>query len=69
MEELENWPAWHESKVKSKQGVIEQAQKECKNSFLCNAHGLMPPHKIKLDKKFQTYKGRVVLCGDVVKDD
>ena len=46
MGELKNWSAWQESKVKSKEEVIEKAQKECKNSSLRNAHGLVPPQKL-----------------------
>ena len=61
MGELKNCPSRQESKVKSKQGVIEQAQTEVQKQFHCAT--LMDLCHLKnygLDQKFQTYKGRVV---------
>ena len=51
-----------ETKVKCKKVVTEQAQKRGKDSSFCNADGLMPP-------QVQRYTVRIVLRGDVVKDD
>ena len=43
---LTNFPAWQDSKVKSRQEVIEQAQQEGKTGHVCNAFGLMPPQHL-----------------------
>ena len=54
---------------KSKQGVIEQAQKKSKTVHCATPMDLCHLKNYRLDKKFQTYKGRVVQRGDTVKDD
>ena len=63
--------AWQESIVKSESQVIDEARKECKNSSCCKAHGCMSPQKPKTGKGGvqKMKKGRVVLRGEVVKDD
>ena len=43
--------------------------KRGKDSSLCNADGLLPFKNSELEHKGQKYQGRVVLRGDVVKDD
>ena len=68
-EELKNVPLWHASRVKSKQEVVEQAQKECKTVHFAMLTDLCHLKNSELDKQFQKYSGRVVPRGDVVKDE
>ena len=49
--------------------VIEQAQKRRQKSSHCNAYGLMPSEELGVGAKVQKIQGRVVLQGDVVKND
>ena len=37
--------------------------------FICIINGHMSPENAELEAKHQKYKGRVVLRGDIVKDD
>ena len=62
-------PAWHVTKVKSQKEVTEKAQKEGRSLNIATRDGLMSPQNSELEQKFQKYKGRVVVRGDVVKDD
>ena len=68
-EKLKNLPAWQGSEVKSKQEVIEQAQKEGKTVHFGTLMEVCHVKNSKLEKQFPKNKGRVVLRGDVVKDD
>ena len=63
----ETIPAWKREKVRSKKEVILEAQRG-KRSPLCFTDG----HHLKnaeLEQKLQKDKGRVVLRGDIMKDD
>ena len=68
-EKLEKNSAWNLTKVKSKKEVIDETRtKGVKSSFrLTDGH--MSFEKAELEAKHQKYKGRVVLRGDIVKDD
>ena len=66
MEELDTIAAWQLDKVKSKKEVIKMAERRG-YSALCCANGHLPSQNSELEPKFQTYKGRVVLRGDIVK--
>ena len=68
-EKLEKLPAWQLSNVKSKKGVLLEAQREKKESPFCYIDGLLSLQNAELEQKYQKYKGRVVLRGDVVNDD
>ena len=68
-EKHEKLPAWHVTKVKSKKDVIEKAQKEERTVHIATLMDLCHLKNPGLEQKFQTYEGRVVLQGDVVKDD
>ena len=65
-EKLKNLPAWQESKVKSKQEVIEQAQKEGKTVHFATIMDLCHFESSELDKKIQNKKNVlynvVLLC-------
>ena len=55
--------------VKSKKEVIFEAQRDNKESPLCYIDGHMSSQDAELEPKLQKYKGRVVVRGDIVKDD
>ena len=61
-EKLEKLPAWQATKVKNKKEVIGKAQKEGKTVLFCHIDGSLSLQEL-------GYTGRVVLRGDVVKDD
>ena len=66
---LETIPAWDVKKVKSKKRVMKEAPK---NNNKVHFGALMDLGHLKnseLEPQFQKYTGRVVLRGDIVKDD
>ena len=61
--------AWNLTKVRSKKEVIDEARtKGAKSSFRLT-DGQVSFENAELEAKHQTYKGRVVLWDDIVKDD
>ena len=67
---FETIPAWDLRKAKSKKGGHPGRTKRQNESPLCHIDGHTPPQKnAELEPKLQKYKGRVVLRGDIVKDD
>ena len=68
-ETLEKISAWNLTKVKSKKEVIDEARTSGAKvhfaSFLDKCH----LKNAELEAKHQKYKGRIVLRGDIVKDD
>ena len=69
LEKLRKLPAWQVTKVKSKKEVIEKARKEGRTVHFATSMDLCHLKNSELELKFQKYNGRVVLQGDVVKDD
>ena len=69
MEKLETIPAWDVRKVKSKKEVIKEAQKNNNKVHFPSLMDLCHLKNSELEPQFQKYKGRVVLRGDIVKDD
>ena len=67
--ERKNWSAWQESKVKKQRRSYREGTKKAKTDHCATLMALCHLKNFELDKKFQTYKGRVVLRGDVAKDD
>ena len=68
-EKLEKIPVWDLTKVRSKKEVIDEARTSGASVHFAS---LMDPSHLKnaeLEPKHQKYKGRVVLRGDIVKDD
>ena len=61
-------PAWQLTKVRNKE-VIDEARKEGKTVRFASLMDICHLKNSELDPKFQKYKGRVVLRGDIVKDD
>ena len=69
MEKLEKSPAWQWNKVMSKKEVILEAQREKKKVHFATLMDICHIKNAELEPKCQKYKGRVVLRGEIVKDD
>ena len=70
MGKLEKISAWNLTKVKSKNQVIDEARTSVATVHFCIINGHLSSEKnAELEAKHQTYKGRVVLRGDIVKGD
>ena len=67
-EKLEKIPAWDKAKVRKESDVIQGATKGRKVHF-ASLMDLCHLKNDELETKHQKYKGRVVLRGDIVKDD
>ena len=68
-EKLETSPAWKLQKVKSKKEVTLEAQRDKKEVHFATLMDICHLKNEELEPNLQTYKGRVVLRGDTVKDD
>ena len=67
---LETIPDWQLDKVKSKKEVILEAQRDKKESPIWYVDGHMSLSKsAELEPKLQKWQGRVVIRGDIVRDD
>ena len=68
-EKLKKIPAWQLTEVRNKKDVIDEARNK---GIKVHFSSLMDPCHLKnseLELQYQKYKGRVVLRGDIVKDD
>ena len=68
-EKLEKISAWNLTKVKSKKQVIEEARTAGATVHFASLMDICHLKNAELESKHQKYKGRVVLRGDIVKDD
>ena len=69
-EKLEKIPAWQLTSVrKKKKEVIDEARNEMRQVHFASLMDLCHLKNSELEPQFQKYKGRVVLRGDIVKDD
>ena len=68
-EKLEKIPAWNLTKVKSKKEVIDEARTKGAKVHFASLMDICHLKNAELEAKHQKYKGRVVLRGDIVKDD
>ena len=68
-EKLEKIPAWDLTKIRSKSEVIDDARTKSAKVHLASLMDICHLKKADLETKHQKYKGRVVLRGDIVKDD
>ena len=68
-EKLEKISAWNLTKVKSKKQVIEEARTSGAKGSFCIIMDICHLKNAELEAKHQKYKGRVVLRGDIVKDN
>ena len=68
-EKLEKIPAWQLTKVRNKKEVIEEARNKGRKVHFASLMDLCHLKNLELEPQLQKYKGRVVLRGDIVKDD
>ena len=69
MEKLEKISAWNLAKVKSKKKVIDEARTSGATVHFASLMDICHLKNAELEAKHQKYKGRVVLRGDIVKDN
>ena len=68
-EKLEKILAWNLTKVKSKKEVIDEARTAGATVHFAPLMDICHLKNAELEAKHQKYKGKVVLRGDIVKDD
>ena len=68
-EKLEKIPQWDTSKVRNKSEVIDEARTNDIKVHFASLMDICHLKNAELEAKHQKYKGRVVLRGDIVKDD
>ena len=68
-EKLEKISAWNLTKVKSKKQVIDEARTKGATVHFASLMDICHLKNAELETKHQKYKGRVVLRGDIVKDN
>ena len=68
-EKLEKISAWNLTKVRSKEDVIDEARTKGAKVHFASLMDICHLKNAELEAKHQKYKGRVVLRGDIVKDD
>ena len=68
-EKLEKISAWNLAKVKSKKKVIDEARMSGATVHFASLMDICHLKNAELEAKHQKYKGRVVLRGDIVKDN
>ena len=69
MGKLEKISAWNLTKVRSKKTVIDEARTKGEKVHFASLMDVCHLKNAELEAKHQKYKGRVVLRGDIVKDD
>ena len=69
MEKLEKISAWNLTKVRSKKEVVDEARTSGAKVHFASLVDRCHLKNAELEAKHQKYKGRVVLRGDIVKDD
>ena len=68
-EKLEKISAWNLTKVRSKKSVIDEARTSGATVHFASLMDIYRLKNAELEAKHQKYKGRVVLRGDIVKDN
>ena len=68
-EKLEKFSAWNLTKVRSKKEVIDEARASGATVHFASLMDICHLKNAELEAKHQKYKGRVVLRGDIVKDN
>ena len=68
-EKLEKNPAWDVTKVRSKKEVIDEARTKGAEVHFASLMDICHLKNAELEAKYQKYKGRVALRGDIVKDN
>ena len=68
-EKLEKIPAWDLTKVRSKKEVVDEARTKGAKVHFASLMDISHLKNAESEAKHQKYKGRVVLRGDIEKDD
>ena len=68
-EKLEKISAWNLTKVRSKKEVIDEARTKGAKAHFASLMDICHLKNAELETKDQKYKGRVVLRGNIIKDD
>ena len=68
-EKLQKIPAWDITKVRNKSEVIDDARTKGRKVHFASLMEICHLKNAELETRHQKYKGRVVLRGDIVKDD
>ena len=68
-EKLEKISAWNLSKIRSKREVFDEARTKGAKIHFASLMDICHLKSAELELKHQKYEGRVVLRGDIVKDD
>ena len=68
-EQVEKFSVWNLTKVRSKKEVIDEARTTGAKVHFASLMDMCHLKNADLEAKHQKYKGRVVLRGDIVKDD
>ena len=69
MKKLEKIPVWQLTKVGNNKDVIDEAKSKGRQVQFASLMDLCHHRNLELEPQSQKYKGRVVLQGDIVKDD
>ena len=69
MGKLEKISAWNLTKARSKKEVIDEARTSGATVHFASLMDICHLKNAELEAKHQKYKGRIVLRGDIVKDD
>ena len=69
MEKLEKISAWNLTKVRNKSEVIDEARTSGAKVHFASLMDICHLKNAELEAKHRKYKGRIVLRGDIVKDD
>ena len=68
-ENLKKIPAWDKTKVRNISEVIDEARTKGAKVHFASLMDICHLKNAELEAKHQKYKGRIVLRGDIVKDD
>ena len=68
-EKLEKFSAWNLTKVRSKKEVIDDGRTSGAKVHFASLMDICHLKNAELEANHQKYKGRIVLRGDIVKDD
>ena len=68
-EKLEKIPAWNLDKMKNKKDVWKHRKRQMSSPFCATLMAICDLKNAELEPKHHKYQGRVVLQGDIVKDD
>ena len=69
MRKLEKIPAWQLTNVRNKKEVIDEARIKGRRVHFASFMDICRLENSELEPQYQKYNGRVVLRGDIVKDD